>query len=976
MKRYNSVCSWVILFLAVSWAFIPTASAQISASGPVPGESEVLSMPVPVSELAAEKIDPRIRLLMARTDKTMLACAGMGRTIVLSGESVSGIRFPVLIRTSLSDEELAGLGAIAESRAGDIVTADVLPDNIDGLASHPGVHRIEASYWLAPALDVSIPEVRANLVNQGTPPAGYTGNGVIFGLIDDGIDITHQDFIGPDGSRILFVWDHYRTSDFTPPAGYTYGHEYTKAAIDGGQAGQFVNTGGHGSHVAGIAVGDGSSLASGEYRGVAWEADIIAVRNGYCDLFCYGSNNPFYTYFDGGGTTKGSIDALNYMLDKAAALGRPLVVNQSQGVTLGPHDGTTLFEQAYQNLIDTRGLIITIAAGNDQQRGWHGRSTVSPGGQTSFVISKDNSQEAERWMQFECWGRQGDRFRWEVQTPGGQTIPIPAAVTPANEFKQLTTTYGDLAVYWSTASDESNRQPMFLFYAENQNGVQGGNWQVRAIADNALPSGGQVDLHCERNQYTVTLTTNVSTQSIVAMPGTTTGAITVASYNTKDSWDSMNGPVNPSGYTPGEISRFSSQGPRRDGAQKPDIAAPGAWVMSVFAAGSDPENQMGLLRDPGGSHICYTGTSMSAPHVAGAVALMLQKQASLTPGQVKSILQQTARADAFTGAVPNYAFGYGKLDVKAAVDMVGGSPGGCATVMGDADGSGVVNVLDVVATVNHILDITPLSAGGQACADAQTDGVINILDVVSMVNIILTGFADPPVAMGEAYPAVEPVAWSERPEGSVYRLTLDGSRLGGVQLSCYLPRGYVADGGPAVRSAARGAQLAHTVRGRRHMLILYAPGGGALSPGDLTLEIPLRRVWDAGQDIGDFGISHLVLADTQGRPLDPAPAPSVMEESDHGTGLGLFLAATAPNPSADVTRIEYVLESSGEVTLIIFDASGRRVRDLWSGWQMAGGHTISWDGRDEAGAPVPAGVYFVQLRGSSAQDSGKILVIR
>ncbi len=975
MSRNTVACSLILTVLAVFCAYVLQANGEDVAGRPGAPVLTAVSVPVPLSETAAARVDPRIRLVMSLPGKTESAYAGIGRSMVLAGESPSTIRFPVLVRSSLSDGELAALGAIVESRAGDIVTAEVLPVDMDRLASHPGVLRVEGSYWLAPSLDVSIPEIRADLINQGEPSDAYTGEGVLFGLIDDGIDITHQDFIDDEGSRILYIWDQHRTSNATPPGGYSYGHEYTKADIDAGRAGAFVNTGGHGSHVAGIAVGNGLS-SGGQYQGVAWKADIIAVRNGYCDLFCYGSNNPLYTWWEGGGTTKGSIDALEYMIGKSIDEDKPLVVNQSQGVALGPHDGSTLFEQAYQNLVDLSDLIIAVAAGNNQGDDWHGRATVSPGGQADFTINKDNTSQADQWLQFECWGMAGDRFRWEVRTPGGQTISIPAAVTPVNELKMVTTGYGDLAAYWSTAADESNGQPMFVFYAENNTGVQGGNWQVRAIADNPLPSGGQVDLYCERNQYTVKVTGNLNTESIVGMPGTATGVITVASYNTKNNWQSMDGPVNPQGYPLGEISRFSSHGPRRDGAQKPDIAAPGAWVMSAFASDSDPQNEMGVLRDPGGMHICYQGTSMSSPHVAGAIALMLQKDGTLGPEQVKTILQETARADAFTGVVPNSAFGYGKLDVKAAVDMVEGGSGECATVMGDADGNDMVNILDLVATVNHILNITPLSDGGQACADVQTDGIINILDVVGIVNIIMTGFAPPPVALGGGDRDTGPVAWSEEAAASSYLLTLDGSRLGGIQLSYYLPRGYEADGGPIVRGGLHGARLSHAVRGRLHTLILYASGGGALGTGDVTLEIPLRKAWDGGQGIGDFGISHLVLSDPSACPLEPAPVSRGFGESPESAGMGLFLARTAPNPSAEVTRIEYSLELNGDVSLAVFDASGRRVRDLWNGWQMAGGHVVAWDGRDDAGTPVPAGVYFVQLRGASDRDSRKLLIVR
>jgi hypothetical protein len=59
------------------------------------------------------------------------------------------------------------------------------------------------------------------------------------------------------------------------------------------------------------------------------------------------------------------------------------------------------------------------------------------------------------------------------------------------------------------------------------------------------------------------------------------------------------------------------------------------------------------------------GTSMAAPHVTGAIALMLQRNPALTHDQIKAILLANARGDAFTGVVPNNEYGYGKLDVLA-----------------------------------------------------------------------------------------------------------------------------------------------------------------------------------------------------------------------------------------------------------------------------------------------------------------------
>jgi subtilisin family serine protease len=64
------------------------------------------------------------------------------------------------------------------------------------------------------------------------------------------------------------------------------------------------------------------------------------------------------------------------------------------------------------------------------------------------------------------------------------------------------------------------------------------------------------------------------------------------------------------------------------------------------------------------------GTSMASPHVAGIAALMLEADPSLTPVTLRTLLQESAKQDAFTGKVPNGIFGYGKVDALAALMAV------------------------------------------------------------------------------------------------------------------------------------------------------------------------------------------------------------------------------------------------------------------------------------------------------------------
>jgi hypothetical protein len=132
----------------------------------------------------------------------------------------------------------------------------------------------------------------------------------------------------------------------------------------------------------------------------------------------------------------------------------------------------------------------------------------------------------------------------------------------------------------------------------------------------------------------------------------------------------------------GDIKASSSRGPTEDGRQKPDIAAPGTMIISSIThdapicSGDQQDNCLDpMMITPDGNNYVESGTSMSAPHVAGVIALMLQVNPRLDPNTVDSILRRTARHDQFTGSA-NWtpSFGAGKIDALAAVQAVlGGS---------------------------------------------------------------------------------------------------------------------------------------------------------------------------------------------------------------------------------------------------------------------------------------------------------------
>jgi hypothetical protein len=117
-------------------------------------------------------------------------------------------------------------------------------------------------------------------------------------------------------------------------------------------------------------------------------------------------------------------------------------------------------------------------------------------------------------------------------------------------------------------------------------------------------------------------------------------------------------------------------------------------------------------------------------------------------------------------------------------------------------------------------------------------------------------------------------------------------------------------------------------------------------------------------------MSYVSPFEAEGPTLDPpTSAPDV------GAHRGLILAASRPNPLARGTAISFSLPVGKDVSLEIYDVTGRCVRTLVDGFREAGTHSVFWNGRDGAGERVPAGVYLYELRSGGVKKSRKMLLV-
>jgi subtilisin family serine protease len=329
------------------------------------------------------------------------------------------------------------------------------------------------------------------------------------------------------------------------------------------------------------------------------------------------------------------------------------VINQSQGDTVGPHDGTSLLERGIDNLLGGRGRAMVKSAGNEGASNRHASGTVQGGAVEEVVLRVPGGRRFPLMVDF--WYGADDRLDFRVKPPGGQQ----SEVVKPGEQKQLTLENGNSVFVDSDLGDPANGDNRIFVVLEASPGgtIEVGGWNL--TLSGATVQSGRWDAWIQRGDPSaIFLPPLVNPARTISIPGTSSEVITVGSYITR-------------GTGEGSISTFSSLGPTRDGRQAPTLAAPGERLMAP-----QPEStgdRYGLMR----------GTSMAAPMVTGAVALMLQQNPTLTQSEVKAALEANARADDFTGTRPNNAWGEGKLDVAAAFDASAPDGAGPAEAAGE-----------------------------------------------------------------------------------------------------------------------------------------------------------------------------------------------------------------------------------------------------------------------------------------------------
>ena len=561
---------------------------------------------------------------------------------------------------------LGRLGVEVNIRAGSVVTARIPVDSLAAVSALDCVEYVQTAVPVSPMMDLVRPAVGADRVLAGTGLSRpYTGRGVVVGIIDSGFDYTHPDFYdGVSGElRIRRVWEQGYDGG-TPPEGFTYGCEFDTADEILTAAGD-VTTNSHGTHVAGIAAGADNSLG---YAGIAPDADIVLVSMAGAET----ENNVNLS------------DAIAYIYGYAESVGKPCVINMSLGNQSGPHDGTSTFDVIADGL-QGPGRLIVGSVGNFGAGKLHASKDFAggrPDTLRTFIDYKNSLSPQTAGGDIEIWGEPGMELTVNVMTYNtsrltvGGTMTVGTAAGDASEAEaSLRNAVGDMMAFAEVSP--LNGKPHVLVSSAVTGLRSGYEIGIEIVSSSA----GTVNVWADGSS--VALTGNGldgwadgdDSMSLAEIGGTGNKIISVGAYTTRESLDTENMGVVETGETVGAIASFSSQGPTVDGRVKPDVTAPGCYVVSSVSSndGSLASYPIAAYYEWNGANRYYAymqGTSMASPVVAGVVATWLEANPNLSPDDVRGILRSTSVADGFTGDIPasgDNVWGYGKIDAWAGI---------------------------------------------------------------------------------------------------------------------------------------------------------------------------------------------------------------------------------------------------------------------------------------------------------------------
>ncbi len=466
---------------------------------------------------------------------------------------------------------------------------------------------------------------------QQQPHLNLSGQGVLIGFTDTGIDYTNPAFIYEDGtSKIKYIWD--QTLSGNAPEGYYFGTEFTNSQINAALASAdpsklvpHADTVGHGTFLASVA----ASRDNNNFLGAAPDADLIIVKlkkalKYYTDFFCTTKKQD--NVFESSNVMLG----VEYILEKAYELSQPISVCISTGTNLGSHDGLNVMELFLTDLCSDYRLAVSVAPGNESNMKHHTSGRLPKTSDTTSIEIKCGDSREDIFLS--VWNYSSDQISVSITSPAGEVVGRVPVKTGSTYSTKLILESSKITVKYYYPVSETSSQLTIIKIHDPTPGI----WKITLYGDIIingeyhawLPLTGLVDPDIEFLSPTPHTT--------IVTPATSIGTITSGAYNSHDN----------SLYT------SSSWGPTRMPLNSPLMVAPGENVSGIFPSG------VGVM----------SGTSVSSAITAGACALMLQW--GVIDGNELSMNSYYIRSKFIKGCLrepdltyPNDQWGYGKFNL-------------------------------------------------------------------------------------------------------------------------------------------------------------------------------------------------------------------------------------------------------------------------------------------------------------------------
>ncbi len=583
------------------------------------------------------------------------------------GQSVRTLTAFVRIDADKSGEVWRTYGCKPLTAQGDIAIVSIPVSSIGPLSDHPAVRRIEASPTGRATMDTTAIIVRADRLYapyMGAIEGGYSGKGVVVGVMDIGFDLTHPNFLDASATRhrIGAFWD--QLSKDTVGSHLPVGRDFVGTDVVVAQrhsADGLSQT--HGTHTLGIAAGSGYNSP---YQGIAPDADICLVSNAVSDNIELIDSADIDKYTS-------AIDALGfkYIFDYADREGKPCVASFSEGYPPYLNQEDSLFA-AFLDSITGPGRIIVASAGNESVTKTYMAKAIGEEAAGAFVktdkttafyriktrtplhlsaLVYDNRATtlditSERFLR--------DSVLTDTLFIGGDTCTVttdryPSALTADTVYN----------VHFTAGKPLSGLPPIALVLQGLDNHAE-----LYGSSVNGLDNRPDIDPRWTAAETTHNIHAPACFPSVVCV-GATSHRLGFTNY--KGEYRNYS-----AGRTVGGRAPYSSVGPTMNGLLKPDVVAPGDNVISSYSSyylennpdARDIRSDVEHFEYEGRTYAwnANTGTSMATPVVAGVIALWLQAKPDLTREEIIDAFSHTCRQPDAGLSYPNSEYGYGEID--------------------------------------------------------------------------------------------------------------------------------------------------------------------------------------------------------------------------------------------------------------------------------------------------------------------------